>query len=186
MAKDIRKPNSSGPNNMSKTISEKLIIECRRQEESCLYTSTTFYIWLREARWWKGGFIVLPIILGAIASWSIFDKSIDTKVIWLTASAGLIAGLLPAIREALDLDFHVEEMSRHAAQFKNLQDRFRLAADTGEHKSEEFFEAEVRDLMERLDEARKASVTPPERCFAKATKKIKKGHYSFSIDTEDK
>jgi hypothetical protein len=167
---------------MNTSTAEKLIKECRRQEESCLYTSTTLYIWLREARRWRGVFVVVPIILGAIASWSILDRPDNPWALWVTAAAGLVAGLLPTIRDALGLDLHVEEMSRHAAQFKNLQDRFRLAADTGESKSEEAFETEVRDLLERLDEARKASMTPPERCFVKAQHKIKAGHYAFAVD----
>lgn len=167
---------------MSDTKTTKLIKECRRQEESCLYTSTTLYIWLREARVWRGAVIIAPIVFGGIASWSILDHPGHEWAIWLTAVAGLLAGIIPAIREALEIDLHVSEITRHAAQFKNLQDRFRLAADTGEHKSDDAFEIEVRDLMERLDEARKASVTPPERCFRKAQKKIDAGHYSFSVD----
>jgi hypothetical protein len=164
------------------TIASKLVKECKRQEESCLYTSTSLYIWLREARRWRVLFIVTPIIFGAIASWSVLQQPDNAWAIWITAAAGLIAGVFPAVREALDLDLHVDEISRIASQFKNLQDRFRIAADTGPDKAHEVFEAEVRDLMERLDEARKASVTPPERCFKKAQEKIKAGHYDFSVD----
>jgi hypothetical protein len=161
---------------------QKLVEECKRQEESCLYTSTTLFIWLREARVWRAIIIILPIIFGAFASWSVLDRAQQGWLIWAAAGAGLLAGILPAVREALDLDLHVSEIARHAAQFKNLQDRFRIAANTSELKSAEAFEAEVRDLMERLDEARKASVTPPERCFTKAQKKIAKGDYSFTVD----
>lgn len=168
---------------MSTTL-ENLIKECKRQEESCLYTSTTLYIWLREARVLRAVFIITPIIFGAFASWSILEKPEVVWMVWLTATAGLIAGLIPAIREALNLDIHVEDISKHAAQFKHLQDRFRLAADTGSGKSIEEFETEVRDLLDRLDEARKASVTPPERCFVIAREKILKGHYDFTVDSK--
>jgi hypothetical protein len=164
---------------------DNLIKECKRQEESCLYTSTTLYIWLRKARLWRAVFVITPIIFGSIASWSILEKPDILWMVWLTASSGLFAGLIPAIREALNLDIHVDEISQHAAQFKNLQDRFRLASDTGSLKPIENFEAEIRDLIERLDEARKISITPPERCFKAARKKIKEGHYDFSIDKND-
>jgi hypothetical protein len=167
-------------------INEKLIKECKRQEESCLYTSTTLYIWLREARFWKAAFIIIPIIFGAIASWSILDNPNIGWMLWVTASAALIAGILPAIREALNLDVNVENISLLASQFKHLQDRFRLAADTGEEKDFGTLDAEVRDLLERLDEARKSSITPPERCFIKARKKISEGHYSFDVDKQQK
>jgi hypothetical protein len=167
-------------------VAHKLVKECKRQEESCLYTSTALYIWLREARRWRAALIVTPIVFGAISSWSVLQQPSVAWVIWVTAAAGLIAGVFPSVREALDLDLHVDEISRIAAQFKNLQDRFRIAADTGPFKPPETFEAEVRDLMERLDEARKASVTPPERCFKKAQAKIKAGDYSFSVDADAK
>jgi hypothetical protein len=172
---------------MSNTpLVQNLAKECKRQEESCLYTSTSLLLWLREARLWRAIFIVVPIILGAVSSWSILNRPELLWALWVTAACGLIAGVIPAVREALDLDLHVDEIARVASQFKNLQDRFRIAADTGPHKDEAAFEAEVRDLMERLDEARKASVTPPERCFRKAQEKIKAGHYDFSVDETKK
>ncbi len=167
---------------MKKSVNQKLIDECRRQEESCLYTSTTLYIWLREARIWRSVFIIVPIVFGAIASWSILKNFETPWTIWVTATLGLIAGLLPAIRDAIGLDVHVDEIARHAAQFKNLQDCFRLAANVGIDKEPDDFEIQVKDLLERLDDTRKASVTPPERCFKKAKAKIKSGDYDFSVD----
>lgn len=167
---------------MSNPITEKLIKECRRQEESCLYTSTTLYVWLRKARWWQKVFITTPIVLGALAGWSILNGLTETWAVWLTATAGLVAGLFPAMRDALRLDPHVDDIARHSAQFKHLQDRFRVAADTGMHKPPEVFEAEVRDLLDRLDDARKESMTPPERYFKEARRKIQAGHYVFSVD----
>jgi hypothetical protein len=65
-------------------------------------------------------------------------------------------------------------------------DNLAIAANTGPGKTVEGFEAEVRDLMERLDECRKASVTPPERCFRKAQRKIDAGHYDFAVDSTSK
>jgi len=37
-------------------------------------------------------------------------------------------------------------------------------------------------LMDRLDNARSVSISPPERYFAKAQKKIKRGDYDFTVD----
>lgn len=182
MAEDLWYNDSEEPY-MSKDNTQ-LIKECRRQEESCLYTSTTLYIWLRKARFWRAVFIVAPIVLGAIASWSILERPGAAWMAWTTAVAGLVAGLVPAIRDALNLDPHVEEIGRHAAQFKRLQDRFRLLADIGAGKAYEEIESELKELLEQLDEARKVSVTPPERCFVAARKKIKEGHYSFTVDEQ--
>jgi len=38
--------------------------------------------------------------------------------------------------------------------------------------------------MRRMDNARAASVTPPERFFKKAKAKIGAGHYDFDVDAK--
>ena len=126
MAKDLRRPD---PNErLSDSRSAALIAECRRQEESCLYTSTTLYIWLRQARLLRRVFVVAPLILGALATWSVLDQPDRRWLVWLTALCALLAGLFPAVFEALKLDAEIDGIARQAASFKNLQDRFRQAA----------------------------------------------------------
>jgi hypothetical protein len=53
---------------------EKMVDECKRQEVSCLYTSTSLFEWLKEVRHWRTAFIVLPIIAGSIAGAKILTK----------------------------------------------------------------------------------------------------------------
>lgn len=156
--------------------------ECRRQDESCLYTSTTLYIWLREARLIRRFFVVAPVILGALATWSVLDQPVADWVKWLTATFALLAGLFPAVFEALKLDTHIDEIARQAALFKNLENRFRQAANIDALGPYEEFRAVFTSLMDRMDAARSASITPPERCFRAAQKKIKAGHYQFDSD----
>jgi len=160
----------------------KLVAECRRQEESCLYTSTSLYMWLRNSRALRRVFIVAPIVLGSLATWSVLDQPDTVWLRWLTAIFALVAGLIPAIYQALKLDVDIDEIARHAAQFKNLQDRFRQAANVTALGPWEDFKAEFDALMDRMDTARRASLTPPERYFEAAKKKIKKGHYDFDSD----
>ncbi|KQP94120.1 hypothetical protein ASF60_13530 [Methylobacterium sp. Leaf113] len=45
-------------------------------------------------------------------------------------------------------------------------------------------EGALGELMDRMDVARSVSVTPPERYFAMARKKIEGGHYSFEADVD--
>jgi hypothetical protein len=156
---------------------QNLIAECKRQEESCLYTSTSLYIWLRSSRFWKRIFIVAPIIFGGLATWVVLDQP---ELKWLTALFALIAGFFPAIYEALKLDVHLDEIARHAAEYKNLQDRFRQAATITALGTHEELQAQFEQLMERMEAARTSSLTPPEWCFEKARKKIQAGHYTFS------
>lgn len=181
MAKNIRQSDSTQP--IADPRAEKLIVECRRQEESCLYTSTTLYVWLRQARLIRKFFVVAPVVLGALATWSVLKQPVAEWIKWLTATFALLAGLFPAIFEALKLDAQIDEISREAAVFKNLQDRFRQAAEVTSMGSFDDFKAVVDNLMDRMDEARLTSITPPERCFKSAQNKIQSGDYLF--DAED-
>ena len=102
---------------------KNLIDECKRQEESCLYTSTALLEWLKSLRIWKVGFVVVPIVLGAVATAPLFIAQPGYE--WLTGICALLAGLAPAIYKALDYDVGLNTVAQHAHQFKVLQDRFR-------------------------------------------------------------
>ncbi|MFZ3584914.1 hypothetical protein ACOI1H_22595, partial [Loktanella sp. DJP18] len=83
---------------------DEIVIECRRQEESCQYTSTGLYIWQKRATLWKNIFVVAPIILGGLASSQILTGN-EARWIELTAAGlALLAGFFPAIFEALGMD----------------------------------------------------------------------------------
>lgn len=53
---------------------QEIIDECKRQEESCLYTSTALFSWQKETRKLRIVFIVVPIICGSFASAKILMK----------------------------------------------------------------------------------------------------------------
>jgi hypothetical protein len=78
---------------------QALVEECKRQEESCLYTSTALFEWLKDLRRWRTALIVLPIIFAGIAA-SALLKHWE----WVTGIAALLAGMIPAIFKSLDLD----------------------------------------------------------------------------------
>ncbi|MDR4470408.1 MAG: hypothetical protein MRJ68_19280 [Nitrospira sp.] len=163
--------------------SNTLIAECKRQEESCLYTSTALFEWLKSLRLWKRVFILAPIILGALATWPLFNDRSDFQ--WITGTCALLAGLSPAIYKGLDLDVSLDVVTKHAHLFKVLQDRFRVAWTVTALASSADFRKEFDALMNRMDEARSSSLTPPERFFEKARVKIQAGHYDFTVDTKD-
>ena len=157
---------------------EALKRECERQEESCLYTSTALFEWLKDLRLWRTAFIGLPILCAAVAT-----SALLKHWPWVTGIATLVAGVLPAIFKALDLDRDLASITRFANIFKSLQDRFRQAGtitalgDMGE------FKKEFISLRSKLDDARIASIPPPERYFKRAQAKIRKGHYTFEADS---
>lgn len=163
---------------------EEIIAECKRQEESCRYTSTALYSWLKEVRVYRVAFITLPIVFGSLASAKILLK--DPNYDWFTAIAALLAGLFPAIFKALDLDVSIRAMSDAAHRFENLRDRFRQASLISASKHADELEKEFALLMERMDEARNSSLAVPERHFKKAQKKIGGGHYAFDADASKK
>jgi hypothetical protein len=159
---------------------QNLIDECKREEESCLYTSTALFEWLKSLRWWRVGFVVAPIILGAVATWPLLTKQSGYE--WVTGTCALLAGFFPAVYKALDFDVSLDVIAKQAHQFKILQDRFRQAWRVTALKSPDDLKKEFDDLMARMDAVRSASLTAPERFFKRAQDKIKAGHYDFAVD----
>lgn len=166
---------------MSKA-SYELAKECMRRSESCLYTSTSFFIWLRVLRNCRVAFAAIPLILGSLASWNLLTNVQDADL--FIALCSFFAGLLPSIYLALKLDERLEESKTLAGEFKNLQDAYRQAALVSRYKEFAEFESEVAALNQRLEQARSESLTPPEWCFQCARWKIKAGDYSFDLDAE--
>jgi hypothetical protein len=101
---------------------QSLSQECERQEESCLYTSTALFEWIKVLRLWRVAFIILPLVCSAVATSALFKHWA-----WVSGIAILCAGVIPAIFKSLDLDKDIAAMTRYANTFKSLQDRFRQA-----------------------------------------------------------
>ena len=179
MAENIRIKNSDPRLNEDRR--RAVIIECQRQEESCLWTSTTLFIWLRWVRFQRQFFIAAPIIIGGIAGLSVLKAWTPD---WVIALLVFVASLFPALANALRFETRVEEIAKNASDFKSLQDRLRQIANIT--APVDINEAEIRlaDLMDRLDAARAKSITTPEWAFARARKKIETGHYGFTVDEQ--
>lgn len=161
---------------------EEIVKECKRQEESCLYTSAGLYIWQKRSQFWKNIFIVAPIILGGLASSQIIRDAPMSWMTYVAAGLALLAGFFPAIYESLGMDMKVREIGTSASEFTNLRDRFRqFAAIRAKSTFDEVFPA-FEQLMDRLDAARGNSPPLPEWCFEAARRKIEKGDYSFKAD----
>ncbi|PYU48757.1 MAG: hypothetical protein DMG53_06380 [Acidobacteria bacterium] len=167
---------------MTDTRTQNIVDECKRQEESCLYTSTSLLEWLKRLRVWKALFIITPIILGGVATWPLLAHHDEYK--WFTGVCALLAGFSPALYKALDFDVSLKVIAQHAHEFKILQDRFRQAWRIAALGPFPEFKKEFDDLMARMDAARAASLTPPERFFKKAKAKIGGGHYDFGVDAK--
>lgn len=161
---------------------DHLVQECKRQSESCLYTSTAFFIWLRKLRWWRGFFVVAPLVFGGFATGRLLFWADSDNAKIISAVAAFAAGLFPSMYAALKLDDKLRECTNAASEFKNLQDRFRQTALLATSKPFPEFEKQFDELMSRLESARKPSITPPERIFRAAQKKVKSGDYTFDVD----
>lgn len=159
---------------------QNLIDECRRQGESCLYTSTSLFEWLKYLRFWKAVFVVAPIILGGLATWPLLLHQDAYK--WLAGVFALFAGFSTALYKALEFDVSLSAVAKHAHQFKILQDGFRQAHRITALGPFAEFKKEFDDLMGRMDAVRAISLTPPERFFKMAQNKIAAGDYEFAVD----
>jgi hypothetical protein len=157
---------------------QEIIAECRRQEDSCLYTSVSLFEWLKSLRWWRIWFVILPIVAGSVAA--LLTEAPDWK--WLAAVSSLVAGVTTAVYKALDLDVSVDAISKTAHEFKVLQDRFRQAARITALGDPADLEKRFSELMDRMDAVRSTSLTAPDRFFKKAQSKIQGGDYTFDVD----
>lgn len=166
------------------TKSAELALECKRQSESCLYTSTTLFIWLKFLKAVRLFFIVIPLVAGALAGWNVLTRIDHEEIKLFTALCAFVAGLMPTVYSALKFDENLEKCARLAGEFKNLQDRFRQAAVVSSKKPFVEFEGDVKPLMDRLEQARSVSITPPEWIFKRAQKKVKSRDYDFDVDIE--
>lgn len=179
MAEDIRDMDTEARGVKPIAIAE----EAMRQSESALYTSTALYIWLRKARFWNQVFVITPVIMGA-ASGLLFFKDPE-NIVWASLLA-ILTGLVPALRDALRLDIHLDQIKSLASEYKGLQDSFRQLATITAPSNTAGAERQLEFLMEQLNRARAHSVTIPERVFREAQEKIESGDYDFSIDQKAK
>jgi hypothetical protein len=62
----------------------------------------------------------------------------------------LLAGLAPAVYEALDLDVSLDVIGKHAHLFKILQDRFRLAWTVTALGSADDFQKDISQSSRRV------------------------------------
>lgn len=177
MAEDLRHQDSGRAVTEART--RELVAECKRQEESCLYTSTALFEWLKSLRFWRGFFVVAPVVLSGIASAALLKQA---GLEWAASICAILAGIATAVYKALGLDVSLNVVSKHAHEFKILQDRFRQAWRVTAHGSFDELKKDFDKLMGRMDAAREASLTPPERFFQRARKKIEGGDYSFAAD----
>lgn len=152
-----------------------LIAECEREEENCLYTSTTFFMWLRMLKFIRACLWALGAI-GSIASASSILNNSQINPL-LIAGLALAGVLMPGLVKALQFDAAIKDYAAAAASFKNLQGEFRRAARVWSNKPFVEFEADARRAIKAMNEARKPSLTPPEWCFRLAQKKVKRGDY---------
>lgn len=157
----------------------EIAAEALRQMESCLYTSTMIFIWLRRVRWQHKAVTVAPIVLTALAGFTYLGDLIGPVAVAVIA---FLATLIPSVAEALNIQTHVDELKSGAAAYKSLQDRFRQLARIDAIGDLERARVRLAELMDLMDATRANAITPPERYFEQAQEKIKRGDYDFSVD----
>jgi hypothetical protein len=161
---------------------KELVKECAREAESCAYTGANLYEWQKRASRWRAAFLVVPIIAAGFSTSQLFLDNLGTYGKLLAAFAGLLAGFFPAIFIALNMDMRVIEIARSAAEFTNLRDRFRQAANVTRYSPYDEFKTEFEVLMDRMDAIRTSAPPAPDWCFKETQKKMDKGDYAFAVD----
>jgi len=158
----------------------QIIEECKREEENCLYTSTTFFLWLSSMRKGKSLFIATPLLLGGIASIEILSNSESDIVKYIIALAAFFGGVIPSIFSALKIDSKINIIDGIGSKYKILQGKFRRIRNINSNDSD--FEQKFNTIIDELEILKSSSLTAPERFFKKAQSKITKGDYNYSCD----
>ncbi|MEW2915513.1 hypothetical protein AB1A64_00430 [Ruegeria sp. ANG10] len=140
MAEDIRK---CDPGNGDLTAAHSaLVAECAEQARNTIYTSTTFYIWLKWLKGMRGALWILAAASGAGAASTVLKQSEENQV--LVAGLALLAVIIPGAIKALKLDDTILDYETAAAKFKNAEGTLRRAANVWSHKPFAEFEIEAR------------------------------------------
>lgn len=163
---------------MTDARNDRLVDECKRQEENCNYTAVSFTIWLR---WLKGFRLfceVSPVIFGALATWKIVSQTSPTWAAVFT----LLATVVPPVYKASKNDRAIEDYTTASGEFTNLRDRFRQAATIYSHDDFLQFEAKTKPLFDRLEKVRTRALTPPDWFFKLSQRKIQSGDYVHDHD----
>lgn len=173
MAEDIR---TDDPRDGDlKAAHAALVRECREQSRNTLYTSTSFFIWLRVLKAARAALWVLAAASGAAAASTVLTHRENMELV--IAGLALLAVILPGATKALKLDEGIEAYAAKVGALKNAEGALRRAANVWSHKPFKEFEREARAALAQLDEARNGSLTPPEWCFKAAQRKVKGGDY---------
>ena len=180
MAEDLR--HDDPDEDRLSEASAALVRECEVEERNCLYTSTSFFIWVRCLRYLRGALWIGAVAGSAVAASHILRGDPSYRI--LMAAAALAAVILPGIGRAVRIDAAIRDYAAAAAAFKNLQSEFRRAAQVWSLKPYPEFESEARKLFRLMNEARKPSLTPPEFCFRLARWKIGRGHYEHDENSK--
>lgn len=154
---------------------DEILAECERLGENCLYTSTTMFIWLRAMRTHRRLFLLGQVVFSLAA----VSFAVNGDALW-AGVFGATAGLSPMVWDALKMEAHVGVVAHHAAQFVELRDEFRQVQLIHAAKGDDALEVAFVEAKTALRLAREASVTPPERFFQAARRKIASGDYEHS------
>lgn len=173
MAEDFRRDDPGTSDLISAHAA--LVKECKEQSRNTLYTSTSFYIWLRWLKSFRAIMWVIAVVCASAAASTAIKEEEGLGV--LVAGLALLGVILPAAIKALKLDDAILAYEETASKFKKAESDLGRAARVWSHKEYQEFESEARRAFGDLETARKPSLTPPEWCFRAAQKKIQSGDY---------
>ncbi len=149
--------------------------ECGELAHNTIYTSTSFYIWLRWLKTIRSIIWIAAVICSTAAASAAISKKPDLEI--MIAAFSLLGVILPGVMKALKLDETISSYEETAAAFKKAEGRLRRAANVWSNETFDEFKQKASIAISDLEEAQKASLTPPEFCFKAAQRKVQSGDY---------
>lgn len=157
-----------------------IVQECKIQAESCQYTAASLYKWLAQAKRKNKLWNAVPIIFGALASFSFLQDFSP----FLSSFLALVAGFLPSVYEKLELQEHTDEILSQAGQYKNLENRFKQAANIiALDPNPDALKTEFTALMRQIEDVRARPLVIPDKHFQAGRKEVKDGRYQPDPET---
>lgn len=163
----------------------RLIDECKRIQENCLYTATSHLTAASFAGWAQGLGGAVPIVLGAIGGFkALSDPSVASpEKLLLAGILTLLAGIVGSLM--VFWDFAKSRLTHFSAgtKYKSLENQARRAWQL--HALDEdvtALKARVETLTERYDALGEESELSGDIAFLLARRKIELGIYSTKID----
>lgn len=164
---------------------QRLIAECKRIQENCLYNATSHFTAAGVTGWAQTVIGAVPIVLGGIGSWKFLsDPTLASpKQVYIASVLSLLAGIAGSLLSFWDLAKSRLSHFSAGSKYKSLENDARRAWQVyGPAEEVDFLQKRVEDVAKRYDQLGEASELSGDIMFLIARWKIGKRIFANEVD----